>query len=249
MNAPRFVDLHAHVLPDVDDGPSTFEEAVAMLRTAIDKGIGTLVATPHMFREPWNLRDREVIRNAFGAFVEECDSLEDQPLSRISLLLGAENFLTAEFLEVAEAGGVQTLNGSGNVLVEFSPFLGLGAIEKGCERLLAAGLVPVVAHLERYPELARRRAVQRLTEMGCVHQINAAAITGLQGWSSARRARMLLRTGLANVIASDAHDASELSLSDAHASLSGRRYNRVALQATVSTPLALVGRNVDPQVW
>lgn len=210
------VDLHCHVLPALDDGPATLADTVELLRAAWAGGTRGVVATPHMFLQQFDLRDPERVRRSFDDCRAELDRLSENEkyafLGELELWLGAENHLTPELLAAVEERCAITLAGSRYLLLEFPPLLPVQQMIAGAERIAAAGLVPVVAHVERYPRLVARGAAQ-LAARGCVLQINAASVLG--GWGSALRrgSVRLLRDGMVGVVASDGHDAAERSAS------------------------------------
>lgn len=207
---PVFVDLHVHLLPGVDDGPATLEETVRLLAAAHAAGTRCLVATPHMFSPLFGNQDPGAIRRVFEECVEALARLARQPelefLAELDLRLGAENALSPELLEAVEAGTALALAGSRYLLVELSPFLSVDTAVYGAERILARGLVPLIAHVERYPQLSGPE-LDRLLQLGCVAQINAGSLTGEGGRRLGKACLELLRTERARVVASDGHGA------------------------------------------
>ena len=115
--------------------------------------LGAVVATPHMFLPPYD-HDLQAVKKAFAATVNELEKWSERPefsfLQEMSLYLGSENYLSPEFLEALEAGRVASLNGSFYLLVEFSDFLPLQMVSSAMERIVGAGFVPILAHVERY---------------------------------------------------------------------------------------------------
>jgi len=199
MQPPGFVDLHSHVLPDLDDGPATLEAAEAMCRQASRTGTTLLVATPHA-----NRRFRFDRQAAEQRRVE----LERRLGASLRLALGSEVEMSLEALSAAlEAPQSYTLNGSRYLLVE--PLtMGLGPpLERVGARILERGLTPILAHPERNAPLPgwieRLRAWQ---EIGGLFQITAGALTGQQGERIQRCGWRLLAWGMAHFVASDAHD-------------------------------------------
>lgn len=213
---PGHVDLHCHVLPGLDDGPVTLADTVELLRAAWAGGTRGVVATPHMFLPPFDLEDPEQVCRSFDGCRAELDRLSEREeyafLAELELWLGAENRLTPELLAAVAERRAITLAGSRYLLLEFPPLLPVQQMIAGAERIVAAGLVPVVAHVERYPRLVARGAAQ-LAARGCVLQINAASVLGRWGSALRRRSVRLLRDGTVAVIASDGHDGTQRSAS------------------------------------
>ncbi len=211
-SALRFVDLHCHVLPGVDDGPASLEEAVETLRTAWRGGTRAVTATSHAFAPLFPGGEAEPMRTAFRAFKAALEMLVERGgfdfLAELEVYPGAENYLSAEFLAALDGGRVLTLNDSRYLLLEFPPFLTYDTARAGAERVLAAGRVPLLAHVERYPFLhgaEGRERLRRLRELGCAVQVNGESCLGVQGRRLAREADRLLRDRLVDVVASDGH--------------------------------------------
>jgi protein-tyrosine phosphatase len=197
------VDLHAHVLAGVDDGPAETPAALALLQALVDDGVETVYATPHVLPHRYDvtpeLRDerlRALRAAADGAGI----AIAIEPGGEVDLELAA-SFDDATLRAFALGGEA--------VLVEFPwggswPY-GLGPT---CRRLRERGFLPVVAH----PERARvvQGAPERLDEIiasGGVCQLTAASVSGAFGEGPQRTAFELLETRRAHVVASDAHGA------------------------------------------
>ena len=195
---PR-VDLHAHILPDTDDGARTDAQALAMLRAAAEDGTAVIAATPHAHHV-------NPARVAPG--VERLNGLADEEGIPIRVVPGAEYRIQPELAAFYEQGKLVTLNGSRWVLVElhlshgWPPHL----IEQALDRLLGSGARILLAHAERYTYLHHNPALlRRLAARGIPLQLNADSLLGRDGNPDRLAAEALLRERLAHVIASDAH--------------------------------------------
>jgi protein-tyrosine phosphatase len=209
---PPFLDIHAHFLPGVDDGPTSLQETIRMLRLAHLHGTRGIVATPHMFFELFGNYDVAAIKNVFDETASQLNESADRPelafLQEIDLYLGAENYASPEFLKALDSGGVITLNGSRHLLVEFPLLLPASQILAILDRVLDRGLVPVIAHVERYMAVQHNPdVIARFMEMGCLPQVNADSFAEVF-WSTTRRTvKALLDRDVVYVIASDGHSA------------------------------------------
>jgi protein-tyrosine phosphatase len=209
---PAFVDLHLHLLPGVDDGPGNLDGTVAMLRLAHDSGTRRVVTTPHMYSPHFAPLAATRIRERFAEMIDR-------------LRLGAENYLCPEMLEAAQAKEILALNDSRYLLVERPYFLPSEATRRAMELLLAAGYLPLLAHVERYETFRQRpEELASLIELGCLAQVNAASVSGMGGREERRLALDLLDRGLVQIIASDGHDLEfrPPTLEDAAAALRSR---------------------------
>ena len=120
---------------------------------------------------------------------------------------GAELFYRHGAERLLEEGKVHTLADSHYVLVEFFPGEEYAYIRDALVRLSSYGYLPVLAHAERYEQLTESgRAEELKRSTGCLYQLNAASLTGENGFLYKSRSRRLLKNGLADFIATDAHD-------------------------------------------
>lgn len=198
------IDLHCHIIPYIDDGARSAHIACAMARHAVRSGVTTIVATPHCnLAGRMNYRDRDYFLT-LGMF----RALLKQEGIDLTVLPGAEVFVRPSNIRaLIEADRLVTLNRSRYLLVEF-PFDCSGrVISRLLDAIAHRGLVPVVAHPERYDAVQDSpQLVARWFSQGYIIQLNKGSLLGRLGSGAARCSNHLLRHGLAHVIASDAHD-------------------------------------------
>ncbi|MGN0520362.1 MAG: tyrosine-protein phosphatase [Candidatus Fimenecus sp.] len=196
------IDLHCHLLWHMDDGASSMEKTVQMCKTAVENRIQIIAATPHM-TDLRTLDDFLYIRNRKLTELNRFLRAENLPLQVCG---GAEVFLNDWIFE-AENTEDLTVNRSRYLLCEYSlrPF----APEKAilfAEEILERGLVPIIAHPERYPTFQKYpEIVTELHRLGARFQVNADSLTGRIGENAQAFATALLANGLADIIATDAH--------------------------------------------
>lgn len=174
-----------------------------MCRLAAAQGTTTIVATPHVLRDPWLNEDR-ALRD--GLVAELNHRLGGTP----KVLPGAEVWYSSDLVELAEkgeAGPLTGLNGSRCLLVEVSPLHPMGAVEAAFHELVVMGRIPVLAHPERIPcfwdEPDRLR---RWVSRGVLLQVTAGSILGDFGRQAMEFSEWLLDEELVHLVASDAHD-------------------------------------------
>jgi protein-tyrosine phosphatase len=211
-NVPSLIDIHAHVLPGIDDGPLKLSESVELIRLAHAHGARTMIATPHMYLEGQTKLTVRQIEACFFNTVRRLNiyraSQSDPLLTELKLHLGAENYVCPSMLEDLARQPLLTLNGSRYLLIEFPPTLPLVAIRAAIERVLAQELVPVIAHVERLTEIRTKPMVAaQLARLGAVIQINSTPI--LRTSRTAKICDYLLNESLVHVVASDAHDTTD----------------------------------------
>ncbi|MEW6583382.1 MAG: CpsB/CapC family capsule biosynthesis tyrosine phosphatase [Actinomycetota bacterium] len=195
------IDLHCHILPGVDDGPSSTAVAVEMARVAHRSGIRTIVATPHMAdRHPTT--PRQVADGV--ARLREALAAADVP---VEVLPGGE--IALDHLPRLGDGGLAgaTLGGGGRWVLLEMPFRGWPlALPRILRDLELRGLGAVLAHPERADAVQRQPArLRELVGQGMLVQITAMSLTGENGDLARRTAETLLRDGMAHFIASDGH--------------------------------------------
>lgn len=196
------VDIHCHILPEVDDGAWDMDTAVTMARIARDCGVKKIITTPHFKGVPRELE-------AVGLFQHQLRRLRSRLIQEqveVELLPGAEVLCVPQTLELAKMGRLPTLGTGRYVLTEFYFDAEAGFMEETLEGFLHYGYLPVVAHPERYgavqrdPELTRR-----WFHRGIVLQVNKGSILGAFGRRAEDTAVRMLCRGHVHVIASDAH--------------------------------------------
>jgi protein-tyrosine phosphatase len=198
------IDLHTHILPGVDDGASTVGDAVALARMASDDGVSTIVATPH--RGPWAYRED---RADAERRLEEVRLACQHAGIDVDLLLGGEVFIAPNLAEQVREGLALTINGGRYLLVEWAYDHYPAYSEQAIFDLRLRGIVPIVAHAERYRFVRRDPTyLATLIERGVLVQITASSLLGEFGLAIQKLAETLLVDGLAQVIASDSHGVS-----------------------------------------
>jgi protein-tyrosine phosphatase len=193
------VDIHSHILPEVDDGPKSWDVSVAMCRAAAADGITHMVATPHA-NDRYHY-DREYLK---GLVVHLQQLVGDS----LKVSLGCDFHLSYDNIQDALANPTRyVIEGTGYLLVEFSNFSIVEQTTEHFFKLRSCGITPVITHPERNPIL--RESPQRVLEwadQGCVVQMTGSALTGFWGDRTRQAARWLLEHQAVHVLATDAHD-------------------------------------------
>lgn len=198
------IDIHCHVLPEVDDGADSVRTALYMLEQAYESGTHCIVMTPHcnvpgLFR---NFNDGEKIRRRMDAFEE---IVKDEGIP-IQLIHGMEVYGNADTRDHLRDGRYITLNNTKNLLIEF-PFHGEAEfVTDILEDVLMEGYIPVIAHPERYSYVQENPGLlDQWIRMGCVTQVNKGSILGRFGKRVEACSWYLLERGMVAAVASDAH--------------------------------------------
>lgn len=197
------IDIHSHILPEVDDGASNMEETIAMLRIAYEQGIRKMVATPH-----YHLGKYESSIMVIEQSLERVRMEVKRQGIPMELVMGNEVYFHPEAISSVSVGNVSTLGGSNCILVEFSPGSSHTYIRQALDFTIREGYTPVLAHVERYIELTKDiDYVASLIDMGCYIQMNAGSIAGNAGMKVKSFCKKLLKNELVHFIATDCHGA------------------------------------------
>jgi protein-tyrosine phosphatase len=193
------VDIHSHILPEVDDGPKSWDVSVAMCQAAAADGITHMVATPHA-NDRYHY-DREYLK---GLVAHLQGLIGDSP----KLSLGCDFHLSYDNLQDALANPKRyVIDDTHYLLVEFSNYSVPQQTTDSFLKLGGCGITPIITHPERNPIL--RESPQRVVEwaeQGCVIQMTGSALTGFWGDRTRRAALWLLEHQAVHVLATDAHD-------------------------------------------
>lgn len=201
------VDIHAHILPWIDDGASDMEETLEMARMAVESGVTNMVATPHcnipgLFENYYNREYMEV-------FMQVREALEKEEIPLV-LHTGMEVFGTEEVPELFRAGKLQTLNKSQYLLVEFGFEENPYYVNEMLRRIRSCKIRPVIAHAERYEFVQNNPQIAyEWWKEGYLVQMNKGSILGRFGKKTQKTASRLLRHKLVSVIASDCHSSTQ----------------------------------------
>ena len=200
----RIADIHTHILPGVDDGAKSTEEALEMLRIASSEGITDIILTPH-YQSGRFYTPGDVIREKTAGL----QSLVEQEGIPIRLYPGTEIYFRSGLEKRLENGQLATMNGSSFVLVEFSPVEEFSYMRNALEELLGLGYHPILAHVERYRCMREETSrVRELKGMGCQIQANAGSIAGEYGYLTKNYLHRLLKEHLVDYVGTDAHNVS-----------------------------------------
>jgi protein-tyrosine phosphatase len=195
------IDLHAHILPAVDDGPVNMEEALAMARLAAADGIRTMVATPHS--GDWQ---PALSATSLRSRVVQLQAVLDREAVALTVVMGMEVYLDPDTAWRAVQGSALCLGETKYLLVELPLHEYPSYTEQALFELQARGFRPILAHPERNAVLAREPArLVPLVERGILAQVTAGSLAGRFGRHVLAAAELLLEHRLVHVIASDAH--------------------------------------------
>lgn len=229
----RFVDVHCHILPGIDDGSRSWDESLAMARMASSDGIATTIATVHQLGA-FAHNTAQQIRHR----TEQMQELLDQHNIALAVLPGADVRIEPELPQLLARDEVLTLGDRGrHVLLELPHELYF-PLEPVLAELKKGGWVGILSHPERNQGLLRQRELlPALVDTGCLMQITAGSLTGTFGSASQEFCRWMLEQGLVHLVATDAHGQKS------RRPLLQRAFEQVAQVTDEETALDLCCRN------
>ena len=204
--SPLVIDIHSHIMPEIDDGARNLEEAVEMARIAVQDGIERMVSTPHMFNGlsqnpgPSEILDRVAALNE--AVAGACGGL-------LKILPGNEVHISHGIVDQVRHNQVTRINQRNYMLVEFPRVTVPVAAEELFDQLLFEGVQPILVHPERNSQIqADPSIVAALVEHGVLIQVTAMSVTGEFGPAAKICADTLLRRNCVHFLATDTHRTS-----------------------------------------
>ena len=201
------IDIHSHIVFDVDDGPQDWAESKALLEEAYAQGVRTIVSTSHRRKGMFETPEDEIARN-FKVVKELAKEIGPD----FTILYGAEIYYSSDALNKLENQQIPQLNGTRYALIEFSMNTPYREIHSALTNVLMLGITPVIAHIERYDALENNeKRVRDLINMGCYTQVNSSSILKPKLFGDTykfmkKRARYFLERDLVHIVASDMHN-------------------------------------------
>ena len=190
------IDIHNHILYGVDDGSKDLDMSLAMLKEEMEQGVTRVYLTPHQNQQTLT---GPLLKERYQSFLEE---LKEKGID-MDIRLGAEIYYYPGLKQDLLSGKALTMDESKYVLVEFSTRTETNVSEVVYE-LVMAGFTPIIAHIERYPYLKKEDYFD-IKEAGGLIQINSGSFSH---FSSRGLIKYLLKNGLVDYVATDAHDNS-----------------------------------------
>lgn len=196
-----FIDLHSHWLPGIDDGARSADEGLALLKALRGAGFSHVVATPHM-RPGMFDNDRAQIEATFTAMLPSLGGRDDLPIVSLS----SEHYLDdVTFTRLVHGEGV-AYQGGRAALIEVHTEIFPARLADRFFDLRIKGLLPVLAHPERYTPVANDdKLLDPIVDGGAVLLLDVCSLVGKYGRRAEKTARRLLEGGYYYAACSDAH--------------------------------------------
>lgn len=239
------IDIHAHVLPGLDDGPANMGESIDLIRAAAQDNITTIVATPHMLDGVYNVPRDEI----FAGVAALNDALKEHGIP-VTILTGADVHVDTEIPALLRDGRLVTVAGRGkHIMLELPPDVVPGELDQLLYSVQLQGVRPVISHPERNRVIQEEPALLiPLVQAGSLMQITVGSIIGQFGSHVQDCAMALFERRMVHFVATDMHGMSRRipRLSEAAAAVADKCGCEDAEQILKRNPEALIhGEYVD----
>src|SRR5574344_715772 len=234
----KYIDIHSHILYDVDDGSKDLETSIKYLNELKEMGMNKVVCTPHVRHGDDTKRER-ILAN-FEILKKEAYKLG------INLYLGNEIMYSSKVIELLKSGKMKTINNSKYVLVEFKRYENMDEenVVSFLESLLEEGYTPILAHVELYRHYRNIKLIDRIRDLGVIVQVDSTSILpNLAPIEVYLYTYKLLNNRLVDVVSSDSHCTTKRNFKSMEKAykIVKRKYGNYADIIFHDNPLEIVG--------
>lgn len=200
-----FWDIHAHVLPGIDDGAKDWDMSMNMIQKSFDAGVRHIIATPHYL--PW--QKHNAAKKDIGLLCAEANRRIQKELGEdIEILPGQEIYYHVDILKDLAEGKAQPLAGGKHVLVEFAENIPFSEMMAAAGKFRRSPFRVVAAHFERYEALRKQENLEQFLQAGVLLQSNIGEMKKGLFDSGKRFLQKAYAAGLVSFTASDMHNLS-----------------------------------------
>lgn len=195
------IDIHSHILPNIDDGSRSVEETFNLLKEAHKVGFTTIVSTSHYF-----LNHYEVEENVRKAYIDAITQKLPDVIPDLQICIGSEIYVTNDMVSLIEEHKASSINSTKYVLFELPFEHQIQNLKDIVYNLLGHNYIPIIAHPERYKYVQKDpNMLLELIDLGVLFQSNFASIIGWYGKEPKKTVKQLLENNFVHFLASDVH--------------------------------------------
>ncbi len=201
------IDIHSHVINEIDDGARSIEESITILKKMSEIGFTHIIATPHYISgSDYTCNNYE----KYYRLIKLNERMKQQNFP-LHLYLGNENFIEPYLLSLLKKNEITTLNGSHYLLVEFPVARPMNDLKEILFFIRSKGYIPIIAHPERYSYF-QENPLQLLDylKMGCLFQGNFSNIVEKYGTKAKKLFIYMLKNNQYHFLASDVHHDNDI---------------------------------------
>jgi len=197
------IDIHCHIVPNIDDGAKSLEDALEMAKIAYSEGIRKIINTSHYHPDFKYKKGEELLKS-----IKEFNYILKSNNIDIEVCIGNELYYSEDIIEIIEQKEFYTLNNSKYLLIEFPPMRFPKNIVDIIYEIKIRGYIPILAHVERYKEVQENvNLIYECINEGALIQVNASSIIGKNGKEAKQVSEILLDNNMIHFIATDAHSS------------------------------------------
>ncbi len=203
-----FTDIHAHILPGIDDGCRDLSQSLSLIESAIENGVSNIILTPHFLSgDLKESPDRKMIESGVAELRKYMDGYLERP-DRINIFAGSEVRLSPFLPSLLDRDDLLLKLSPGHMLIDISFLVFPPYLFDMLFKLRIGGITPIFAHPERYRFLSGKTdMVRKIKDAGCLIQIDNSSLVNKNDNDTYSFAARLLKEGLVDLIASDCHYA------------------------------------------
>lgn len=227
----KFVDIHNHILPGIDDGAKTPKESIALIKGFADFGVNKFIATPHIMHNYYPNNPQTIA----GALSTLSSELLKNDLKDVSIVASAEHMIDDNYESILQEDNVMPMHND-YLLVEMSYLQPPLNFDVAIIKTVSKRFYPILAHPERYNFLHRTKKYTQYKDQGILFQLNLLSLGDFYGKEVPRMAMKLLEDDLIDYAASDVHNLQQLnSLKELSVSKKVLRQMLPIINATIET--------------
>lgn len=197
------IDIHCHILPEVDDGSRSLNESIEMAMIAKEQGITKIVNTSHYHPDFRYKKGEELLKE-----LEDFNNVLKENMIDIEVLIGNEIYYTKDLIKEIDELDFYTLNNSRYILIELPPTNFPKDLCNIVYELKEKNYIPVFAHVERYREVQENpELIYEVINAGAIIQVNSHSILGKSGKELQKICNTLLNRNMVHVVGTDAHSS------------------------------------------
>jgi len=195
------VDIHTHLLPNIDDGAREYEEALEVIKLAENTGFTDLFVTPHYIAGHFN--NDKVLVDMMTKKLNEY--LEDKDV-HLNIYNGSEVYVCENLDKLVDENVIPTLNNSKYILIEIPMNMKIMYLDDIIYKLTTMGLVPILAHPERYSYVQNDpNFLLELIQKNVLIQSNYGSLIGQYGKTAEKTLEKLLKNNMVHFLSTDTH--------------------------------------------
>ncbi|WP_416222493.1 tyrosine-protein phosphatase [Staphylococcus aureus] len=196
------IDIHNHILPNIDDGPTNETEMLDLLKQATTQGVTEIIVTSHHLHPRYTTPIEKV-----KSCLNHIESLEEVQALNLKFYYGQEIRITDQILNDIDRKVITGINDSRYLLIEFPSNEVPHYTDQLFFELQSKGFVPIIAHPERNKAISQNLDIlYDLINKGALSQVTTASLAGISGKKIRKLAIQMIENNLTHFIGSDAHN-------------------------------------------